>query len=43
MIDLESRSRLEIAAPVFDLFSDEFPVLLVEFFRHPLEVIADQI
>ena len=29
--------------PIRNLFSDEFPVLLVEFFRHPLEVISDHV
>ena len=42
-IDSGSFSRLEITTPVRDLFSDEFPVLLVEFFRYPLEVISDHV
>ena len=42
-IDSGSFSHLEVTTPIRNLFSDEFPVLLVEFFRHPLEVISDHV
>ena len=42
-IDSGSFSRLEVTTPVRNLFSDEFPVLFVEFIRQPLEVIPDHV
>lgn len=42
-IDSGSFSHLEVTTPVRNLFSDEFPVLFVEFIRQPLEVIPDHV
>ena len=43
VIDSGSFSHLEVTTPVRNLFSDEFPVLFVEFIRQPLEVIPDHV
>ena len=42
-IDSGSFSHLEVTTLVRNLFSDEFPVLFVEFIRQPLEVIPDHV
>ena len=42
-IDSGSFSHVEVTTPIRNLFSDKFPVLLVEFIRQPLEVIPDHV